>query len=86
MRSLGSEQWVTDAQKARDIVAKAVAQYTSNTSSISKEKPSSVKSNSQGISGAPSNIRNLDTIQSAIEEADKFTKRDIAFSFWGEES
>ena len=28
MRSLGSEQWVTDAQKAQDIVAKAVAKYT----------------------------------------------------------
>jgi orotate phosphoribosyltransferase len=27
MRGLGSEQWVTDASKAQDIIAKAVAQY-----------------------------------------------------------
>lgn len=39
-RSLGSEQWVTDAQKAQDIVAKAVAQYTSqsNTPASGKAK------------------------------------------------
>lgn len=29
-RSLGSEQWVTDAQKAQDIVAKAVSKYTTH--------------------------------------------------------
>jgi hypothetical protein len=28
IRGLGSEQWVTDVEKAQDIVAKAVAQYT----------------------------------------------------------
>ena len=35
MRGLGSEQWVTDAQKAQDIVAKAVAQYTNQNTSQS---------------------------------------------------
>lgn len=33
-RGLGSEQWVTDAQKAQDIVAKAVSQYTYTESSF----------------------------------------------------
>lgn len=34
-RGFGSEQWVTDAQKAQDIVAKAVAQYTNQNTSQS---------------------------------------------------
>lgn len=40
-RGLGSEQWVTDAQKAQDIVAKAVSQYTYTESSFDglKNKP-----------------------------------------------
>lgn len=40
-RGLGSERWVTDAQKAQDIVAKAVAQYTYTESSFDglKNKP-----------------------------------------------
>lgn len=41
LRKLGSEQWVTDAQKAQDIVANAVAQYTYTESSFDglKNKP-----------------------------------------------
>ncbi len=38
MRGLGSEQWVTDAQRAQDIVARAVAQYTSSNETVSKDE------------------------------------------------
>ncbi|MBP9870279.1 MAG: hypothetical protein KBC53_02110, partial [Nitrosomonas sp.] len=38
MRGLGSEQWVTDAQKAQDIVAKAVAQYTNQSNAPASGK------------------------------------------------
>ncbi|MCP5244887.1 MAG: hypothetical protein H6937_02505 [Burkholderiales bacterium] len=45
LRKLGSEQWVADAQKAQDIVAKAVAKYTNQEST---DKTSGIKFSSAG--------------------------------------
>lgn len=87
-RGLGSEQWVTDAQKAQDIVAKAVAQYTPNLSApaFGKKISGSIKPDTEALSGVSGNSGDFDAIQSSLEVADKFIKSNSAFFLRGKVS
>jgi len=87
-RGLGSEQWVTDAQKAQDIVAKAVAQYTPNLSApaFGKKISGSIEPDTEALSGVSGNSGDFDAIQSSLEVADKFIKSNSAFFLRGKVS
>lgn len=71
LRKLGSEQWVTDAQNAQDIVAKTVAKYTNQEST---DKTSGIKFSFAGQKSQTANKYQLSTAQERLNNGENAEK------------